>query len=52
MHPKETHVTSVTAPLFVIWYYCVINKQFDIELFCGITPLLARPTAEALRGIY
>jgi DDE superfamily endonuclease len=28
------------------------NKQFDIELFYGITPLRARPTGEALRGIY
>jgi len=34
------------------YYYCVKNKHFAVELFCGITPLLARPTAEALRGIY
>ena len=24
----------------------------DVELFCGITPLRARPTRDALRGIY
>ena len=34
------------------YYYCVIKLQFVVELFRGITPLFARPTAEALRGIY
>jgi transposase len=33
-------------------YYWVIQEHFDVELFCGITPLRARPTREALRGIY
>src|SRR5580704_1589205 len=28
------------------------KQQFDVELFCGITPFFARPTTEALRGIY
>ena len=26
--------------------------HFSVELFCGITPLRARPTRETLRGIY
>ena len=33
-------------------YYCVINKHSDVELFCGNTAIRARPTGEALRGIY
>src|SRR5580700_8175773 len=28
------------------------NKHFGVELFCGITPIRARPTRETLRGIY
>jgi hypothetical protein len=28
------------------------KEQFDVELFCGITPLRARPTRETLCGIY
>jgi hypothetical protein len=31
---------------------CYKKKQFSVELFCGNTPLRARPTTEALRGIY
>ena len=27
-------------------------RHFGVELFCGITPLRARPTRETLRGIY
>src|ERR1700758_1427489 len=27
-------------------------EHFGVELFCGITPLRARPTRETLRGIY
>ena len=27
-------------------------EQFDVELFCGITPVCARPTTEALHGIH
>ena len=27
-----------------VYYYWVIKEQFDVELFCGITPLRARPT--------
>jgi hypothetical protein len=34
------------------YYYWVINEHFSVELFCGITPLRARPTGEAFRGIY
>jgi putative ABC transport system permease protein len=33
-------------------YYWVIKEHSDVELFCGITPLRARPTRETLRGIY
>jgi len=33
-------------------YYCVKNKQSRIELFCGITPLNARPTRETFRGLH
>src|SRR5262249_24822391 len=33
------------------YYYCVINKHFDIELFCGQTAC-ARPTRDTLCGIY
>ena len=33
--------------------YWVIKEHFDVELFCEInTPFRARPTREALRGIY
>jgi hypothetical protein len=28
------------------------KEHSDVELFCGITPLCARPTTETLRGIY
>src|SRR5215475_9282066 len=28
------------------------TEHFVVELFCGITPLCARPTGETLRGIY
>jgi hypothetical protein len=28
------------------------KKHFGVELFCGITPLRARPTRETLRGIH
>src|SRR5438034_10343398 len=28
------------------------KEHFRVELFCGITPLRARPTRETLRGIY
>jgi hypothetical protein len=28
------------------------SKHLGVELFCGITPLYARPTRETLRGIY
>src|ERR1039458_1626449 len=38
--------------LFRPQYYWVIKEHFGVELFCGITPLCARPTREALRGIY
>jgi hypothetical protein len=31
---------------------CYKMNKFGVELFCGNTPLRARPTAEALRGIY
>jgi hypothetical protein len=34
------------------YYYWVIKEHSDVELFCGITPLRARPTRETLRGIY
>jgi hypothetical protein len=33
------------------YYYCVINKQFRVELFCG-QKLRARPAGETLRGLY
>src|ERR1017187_5874635 len=34
------------------WYYWVIKEHFGVELFCGITPLRARPTRKTLRGIH
>jgi hypothetical protein len=34
------------------YYYWVIKEHFGINLFCGIRPFRARPTGEALRGIY
>ncbi len=36
----------------VAQYYWVIKEQFVVDLFCGITPFRARPTGEALRGVY
>lgn len=35
----------------VAYYYWVIKEHSGVELFCGITPLRARPTRETLRGI-
>src|SRR6202051_3586128 len=49
------HLSGISPELISgpsCYYYCVKNKHFDVELFCGITPLFARPTTEALRGIY
>jgi hypothetical protein len=34
------------------YYYWVIKEHSDVELFCGNTPLRARPTRETLRGIH
>ena len=39
-------------PAPATYYYWVIKEHLDVELFCGITPLRARPTRETLRGIY
>jgi hypothetical protein len=38
--------------IVAIYYYWVTKEHFVIELFCGITPLRARPTRTTLRGIY
>ena len=47
-HELSHAVQNQNRSLVLLCY----KEQFDVELFCGITPLFARPTTEALRGIY
>ena len=48
------HMASVGhTPLTIsFYYYCVIKKQSDVRLFCGIKAFCARPTATTFRGVY
>src|SRR6516164_5918795 len=46
---RQRLLKSCSAPSY---YYWVIKEHSDVELFCGITPLCARPTRETFRGIY
>jgi hypothetical protein len=54
MHPVEANRPAFADSTYTKahYYYCVINKHFRVELFCGIMPLCARPTTDSLCGIY
>jgi hypothetical protein len=46
--PSQLGLDNLDASLVLLGH----KKHSDVELFCGITPLRARPTRKTLRGIY
>jgi hypothetical protein len=49
--PRDYGTTAVTLTLPTALVLLCYKEHCGVELFCGITPLFARPTTEALRGI-